>query len=782
MEFLQRELHSKIRYKIILPFLLLTLLVALAGSAVALRLAAGSQQERLTNEVAEVTRITNDSIVRQEQANIDFLQQIVFAPANTEAGIPAVQTALANRNADSLAAALDPYMTVGMRSTRARIDRMIAFDTSGRTLVDFERFPLEASTTYTSNVSLSLPTDPNSFVGRVLQGNADNQGDKYAGILRLPSSIDGPTYYFATVAPVYLNNEPTNPVVGGVIVAMRVHKFLDYLVENSQAQVIIIYDSVGNALFSTRAPEATATDDEALASSETLDDPGGVDDEALNQFDMDPSTLEQLQRGVTDADKSVMSIMGREYQFAFTPLRIRQVSIGYIAAGLSRDTLLGSINDLQQPIMLLTGLFMVGIVGLGAYVARQITTPLEELVATTQDVTAGNLRRRSNVQTKDEIGTLSQSFNTMTGYLFRLYSRVLAESSQRAAIVESIADGVVVCDPAGNIQVLNRTTRELLGLGPKDPIPARFTDLPLMPLPEGTTAFGPEQTPNLQMLGERIVRVSDARVMAGDGTYLGDVYVLQDLTAEVQMDQAKTAFINTISHELKTPVTTLRGTTELLMRGMFGSVEERQAAELEVMLQKLVGMTTLISNVIIIASIDSGSLTLELEPLELQETVEEAVWKLQKSIKEKGLTLTIDIPDDIPEVIADYDHFHTVMQQLVENARTYTDEGGITIRASRAGEFVQIDVCDTGRGIAPEMHEQVFERFVRGSGQGEGVDSQDRGIGLGLAIVQQLVQRLGGKVWVTSTVGQGSVFSFTLRHTDDLGHPEKQDTAIGTAA
>jgi signal transduction histidine kinase/HAMP domain-containing protein len=782
VEFLQRELHSKIRYKIILPFLLLTLLVALAGSAVALRLAAGSQQERLTNEVAEVTRITNDSIVRQEQANIDFLQQIVFAQENPEAQAPAVQEALANNNADGLRRALDPYMKVGMRSTRARIDRIIAFNTNGRSLVDLERYPLDSTTTYTQNTSLQLPTDPTSFVGRVLQGNVDEQGDKYAGILQLPSSIDGPTYYFATVAPVYLNNEPTNPVVGGVIVAMRVNRLLEYLVENSQAQVIIIYDAGGNALFSTRTPEVPATDDDALPIGETPDGPGVVADDALNRFDIDETTLEQLQRGESDAEKSVMSIMGREYQFAFTPMRIRQVSIGYIAAGLSRDTLLGSLNDLQQPIMFLTGIFMIGIVGLGAYVARQITTPLEELVSTTQDVTAGNLRRRSNVQTRDEIGTLSQSFNTMTGYLFRLYSRVLAESSQRAAIVESIADGVVVCDPLGNIQVLNRTTRELLGLGPKDPIPARFSDLPLMPLPEGTTAFGPEQTPNLQMLGERIVRVSDARVMSADGTYLGDVYVLQDLTAEVQMDQAKTAFINTISHELKTPVTTLRGTTELLMRGMFGPVEERQAAELDIMLQKLVGMTTLISNVIIIASIDSGSLTLELEPLELQETVEEAVWKLQKGIKEKGLTLTIDIPDDIPEVIADYDHFHTIMQQLVENARTYTDEGDITIRASRTGEFVQIDVCDTGRGIAPEMHEQIFERFVRGSGQGEGVDSQDRGIGLGLAIVQQLVQRLGGQVWVTSTVGQGSVFSFTLRHADDMGHPEKQDTAIGTAA
>jgi signal transduction histidine kinase len=780
VEFLQRELQSKIRYKIILPFLLLTLLVALAGSAVALRLAAGSQQERLTNEVAEVTRITNDSIVRQEQANIDFLQQIVFAPANSETQAPAVEEALSNNNASGLANALDPYMTVGMRSTRARIDRIIAFNTNGRTLVDLERYPLDSTATYTQNAALQLPTAPTSFVGRVLQGNADDQGDKYAGMLQLPSSVDGPAYYFATVAPVYRDNDPANGVVGGVIVAMRVNRFLDYLVENSQAQVIIIYDPAGNALFSTRLPESPAA--EPLPIGETPDQSGVVDEEVLNQFDMEPATLAQLERGETDAEKSVMTIMERDYQFAFTPLRIRQVSIGYIAAGLSRDTLLGSLNDLQQPIMFLTGVFMIGIVGLGAYVARQITTPLEELVSTTQDVTAGNLRRRSNVQTKDEIGTLSQSFNTMTGYLFRLYSRVLAESSQRAAIVESIADGVVVCDPLGNIQVLNRTTRELLGLGPNDPIPARFSDLPLMPLPEGTHAFGPEQAPNLQMLGERIVRISDARVMAGDGTYLGDVYVLQDLTAEVQMDQAKTAFINTISHELKTPVTTLRGTTELLMRGMFGPVEDRQAAELEVMLQKLVGMTTLISNVIVIASIDSGSLTLELEPLELQETVEEAVWKLQKSIKEKGLTLTIDIPEGIPDVIADYDHFHTIMQQLVENARTYTDEGGITIQASRTGEFVQIDVCDTGRGIMPDMHEQIFERFVRGSGQGEGVDSQDRGIGLGLAIVRHLVHRLDGQVWVTSTVGQGSVFSFTLRHADDMGHPEKQDPAIGTAA
>jgi signal transduction histidine kinase len=414
---------------------------------------------------------------------------------------------------------------------------------------------------------------------------------------------------------------------------------------------------------------------------------------------------------------------------------------------------------------------MLAIIGLGVYIARQITLPLDELVNTAQSVTAGDLRRRSRVRSKNEIGELSRSFNTMTESLLHLYNRVQAERGQLAAIVESIGDGIVVCNRSGHIQMANRAMRRWLGLNDEDALPLKFADLPLLPLPEGERAFSPDHVSNLQVIGERIVRVSDAPIMA-KGQYLGDVYVLQDMTDEVNIDRAKTSFIGTISHELRTPITTLLGTTDLMGRGMFGRMEDRQTSEVKIMHNKLAHMTRLINNVIVIADIDSGSLPFDLE----------ATWKMQKDIKEKGLSLTIDISEDLPTVLADYDHAQTIIRQIVDNARRYTAEGGITIRAERENDFVRIDVIDTGSGIEPDMREQVFERFVRGMGKGQGVDSQERGLGLGLAIVKQLVNRHGGHVWVTNAAGQGSVFSFTLRHTDVMGTPEKQDEAFGTAA
>jgi signal transduction histidine kinase/HAMP domain-containing protein len=780
LHILAREYHSKILYKIILPFLILTILVGFTGSAVAIWLAGSTEDERFNNRVAEVSRRLNDALVDQEIANLDFLNQIVFVPANTITGAPAVSEAIADGSTDELQLALGPYFTIGMRSTRVQLDRLIAFDRTGRILVDMERDSSGEANTYSLNEPGVLPSDPGSFVNLVLNARQDNFGDKFAGLIQF---LPDRNMYFATITPVYEDDQ----VVGGMILAMQVEQLLEMLADRSQAEIVVLYDGEGNALHSTRI-----SDQEQGAEIASVDQPlaAPVEEsqqevENLTALDLERDVVEKLELARNDSEQALIHMLEvnqREYQVAVTPLKIRRVFSGYVAAGLPRQYLTETFADMQYPIMGITGVFVIGIIWVGLYVTRQITRPLDELLATARDVTAGNLRRRSNVRTQDEIGALSRSFNTMTGYLLRLYSRVLAESSQRAAIVESITDGIVVCDPEGNVQVMNRAIRKFLNLHPDAPPPARFSDLPLVPLPREQAAFSPEYATSLYKLGERFVRVSDARVTSSDGKYLGIVYMLQDLTAEVQIDQAKTQFIGTISHELRTPITTLRGTNEMLLRGMFGSLDPQQRTEIERMQQKLIGMTGLINNVIVIAQIDAGSLALELEPLNLNEVIEEATWKIRKPIKEKGLSLIFDIPEDIPPVLADYDHFHTIVHQLVDNAHLYTNEGSITIRAKQHGEYIQIDVCDTGCGIDPSMHEQVFERFVRGSGEGEGIDSQDRGIGLGLAIVKQLVEQHGGRVWLTSAVGQGSVFSFTLRHGNDLGTPEKQDTAFGTAA
>jgi signal transduction histidine kinase len=253
------------------------------------------------------------------------------------------------------------------------------------------------------------------------------------------------------------------------------------------------------------------------------------------------------------------------------------------------------------------------------------------------------------------------------------------------------------------------------------------------------------------------------------------------MTAEVAVDRAKTNFIGTISHELRTPLTVIRGNSDLLMRGLAGPLDDDQKIFVDSIRQHASNMTSLINNVIVIAGLDSGSLATDLEPTELNRPVDEAAWPLQSLIKAKGLSLKIDVPKDLPQVLVDFDQVRMIMHQLLDNARRYTSEGGIVVRATALAEHVLVEVEDTGRGIAPDMHEQVFQRFSRGDGSSEGINSSERGIGLGLPICKQLVDRQGGTIWMKSMPGQGSTFCFTLRYANATP-PENPNALLAAAA
>jgi signal transduction histidine kinase len=727
-----RELRSHLHYKIILPFLLLTLLVALAGSAVSFLLIAGSSQERLNNQLAQVARDVGDKLVQQESDNLLFLREVVFAQANPEANAPAVADALEAHNLAGLQRALDPYFRISTQRSGVRVDRMLVFDTTSKSVLDWER-PRDQSdpSSRVSHNTRDLGTL--WFVPRILGGQRDDQGDKYAGLLDLG---DSDTRYLFTVAPVVRNNQ----VVGGLLIATRLDTLLQDLNAQSQAAIIGLYQAEdGSAFASTKTPVT------GLA--------------ALNiRSDLVPS-IRDLQLAEKQSIFDVMTVNQRSYQFAYAPLRIRGSAVGLISVALASDYVTGPWADAGVPLTALTISLMLAIIGLGIFIARQITRPLQELVSTAQAVTAGDLERRSRVTARDEVGMLSQSFNEMTGHLLDLYRAVRAEASQRAAIVDSITDGVVVCDPAGEVQVLNRTTRALLGLADGQPGPQRFEDIPLQVLGETLPIFGESRTANLFMLGDRIVRVAAAPVVGDDGARLGSVYVLQDLTDEVAMDRAKNNFIATISHELRTPLTVLSGTSELLLRNMVGTLSDEQRALIESMRKHTMTMNALLSNVITIANLESGTLSLDLEPVELSGVLDGVIWPIRAGLAAKGLELVIDLPEDLPEIVADEPQLRIVLYQLLDNARRYTDRGWVAVRATHHSNLVRVDITDTGRGISPDFCEHLFSRFTRGS---EGINSAERGIGLGLAIARELIERQQGAIWLEHTSEQGSTFSLTL--------------------
>lgn len=744
-------LRTRLRYKIITPFLVLTLVVALVGYAVAFYLTARAAQEEFNNNLADMARIANYDMVNQERANLQFLTEVVFAPENIGTGAPSVADGLDRSDTDGIRKALAPYFLSGLKRPMVHLDRLIAFDKYGRTIADFERIPSDSSSTspitstiYVTNTIMDFSTA--WFIPDILDGQQDPQGDKFAGLVQIPSATRGESQqYFATVAPVKQNDT----VVGGIIIAMDINQLLDELLTQSKANIVAIFDVAGKAQIATVQP-----------------------DNGIDAFTIRPDVMPAIRASVqteesTGAVLDIRYINDVKYQFAYTKLRIRSKTIGIL--GVAAMYNVDAWKEARFTLIGLTIALMVGITAVGFFIARQITRPLDELVTTARAVTAGNFERRSTVSSKDEIGVLSLAFNQMTEHLLRLFGQVLAESGQRAAIVESIADGIIVCDTEGVIQIVNRATCTILGVDDKAILPGRLSDIPLSIIPE--KVFG-AQAHDMYRLGNCYIKISDSPVVTVEGKRLGDVYVLQDMTAEVQMDRAKTNFIATISHEMRTPLTSLRGNADMLMHGLAGPLQPDQVPMVETISQQTNNMTRLVNNMFIITGLETGSIFVEAEPISLKRSIEESLWPLRKNIKAKKLSLTTEIPADI-EVEADRIQLRTILQQLVDNARVYTDVGGITVRAIPEKDFVRIDVSDTGCGIESELVDKVFDRFVRGEGSN---DRPDRGIGLGLSIVQQLVEQHGGRVWVQSKPGEGSTFSFTLRRVKEPEQPEDPET------
>jgi signal transduction histidine kinase len=752
-----RHITSHIQYKIILPFVILALLVVISGVAVVVFLITSSAQERFNNQVVQAARNISESIVAQEQNNLLYLREMAFAPENTNVNVPAVSEIMSNGNVEQLNAALTPYFDYAQLRPNLRIDRLIAFDKTQRSVIDWE-YRIDSSGNR-SRIEYA-PRDLSTlwFTNLILQGQSDEVGDKYAGLLSLQDeldavvSADSDNSYMFTVVPVVHNEQ----VVGGLLIGTRLDTLLQGLSATAQMASVTVYEADSGQAFATTAQLA----------------------QGLSELSIQPSLLPRVRDMELAKEQSVLdtvTINGRDYQLSYAPLRIRGALVGVISAGLSRDYVIVPWQEYIPQLLGLTLVLILLISGMGLVISRQITKPVHELVETAHAVTGGDLKRRSTSKSSDEIGVLSYAFNDMTEHLFNSYLKVHAESSQRAAIVESITDGIVVCDPQGNIQLMNRAMRELLGLNETTSEPQHYKDIPIEQIVDSASAFGNIGSGNMYTLRDHIVRVSSAPVAGSDGISIGDVYVFQDLTNEVAIDRAKTNFIATISHELRTPLTVLYGNADLLLRGYLGAINDDQRGLIDTMRKHALSMTSLVNNVITIANLESGDITIDPEEVSLASLIEEISWTYKKQLEAKNLQLKIDIPDILPNIFADVYQLKNVILQLLDNARRYTDSGTITISAEKVDTFVQLNISDTGQGIDEELSQQLFTRFTRGS---EGINSAERGIGLGLSIARQLIELQGGEVWLSHTSDQGSTFSIKV----PCVHEKSIDSAIATAA
>lgn len=352
------------------------------------------------------------------------------------------------------------------------------------------------------------------------------------------------------------------------------------------------------------------------------------------------------------------------------------------------------------------------------------------------------------------------------------------ETSRSQAILEAVADGVLVTDARRQITLFNASAENILGLRRSDVVGHsldHFIGLfgkagqswvqTIRTWSEDPLAYQPGDifAEQIELDDRRVVsvRLSPVRLRSD---FLGTVSIFRDITHEVEVDRLKSEFVATVSHELRTPMTSIKGYVDVMLMGASGQLNEQQKNFLEIVKSNTERLAILVNDLLDVSRIEAGKVTLSLQPLDMAMIADDIIASIKQRMKDENrpMEITKDIPGDLPRVSGDPSRVRQILDNLVENAYQYTPENGqILIRMRKTDMMVQVDVKDSGIGISPEEGERIFERFYRGE---DPLVLATSGTGLGLSIVQTLVDMHQGRIWYESLgiPGQGSTFSFTL--------------------
>jgi two-component system, NtrC family, sensor histidine kinase KinB len=424
------------------------------------------------------------------------------------------------------------------------------------------------------------------------------------------------------------------------------------------------------------------------------------------------------------------------------------------------------------------GTLMASIVALAlsimatVWLTRVLVKPAEQLTETVRRIGKGKLDLKIDVLSDDEIGQLSREFNKMTERLRQFeqmnIEKILSEKRKSEAIVESISDALMVTDRQMRILHLNSVMAELLDVPEAGavglPVGTVVRDERLMSFLRSSGTAGQEPVPPILQFDRQgrmhYFRLKLSRIFDGEGEFYGVVTLLQDVTQFKELDRMKSDFIATLSHEFRTPVTSITMSVDLLGQGILGTLNPKQRELVDSAKEDCERLTKLARELLQLSKLESGRMQLRSEDLNIRAVADFSLRPLLRQFQEKNIHLLNDVPPGLPPITADEQQVSWIITNLVTNALKYTDPGGtVRLTAREEGETLLVVVADTGQGIAEEHLEKIFDKFVQVKHR---ADSTPGSVGLGLAIAKEIVEAYGGRIWVESRVGKGSTFSFTL--------------------
>jgi signal transduction histidine kinase len=413
---------------------------------------------------------------------------------------------------------------------------------------------------------------------------------------------------------------------------------------------------------------------------------------------------------------------------------------------------------------------------------RTILRPLQSMTHAAQGISAGNLDQLVPYQEADELGQLAQSFNTMTRHL-RAYrksqlAQLLRAQKTSQATIDSFLGPVLVLDAEGRVELANPAARRVFGVAPDGQsrgIPWQPPESLRQPLTEalrGDRDYLPDGFGSTVVVDGEQARTYLPHIMTirdPEGTTLGAAVLLQDVTRFRFLDQFKTNLVATVSHELKTPLTSLRLALHLVLEEAVGPLTAKQTELLIDARDNAERLLAIVENLLDLARLEQNPQHLNIRPEAPAELLRAAADAIRPRCEDKGLELTVEAPPGLPDVAGDTRQLLHALGNLLDNAVTCTERGGrITLSAQAESDAVVLTAADTGVGIPPEHQSRVFERFFRVPGQ-----ARDGGTGLGLAIVREIITAHGGSITCQSSPGVGTSFRIVLPlwSSEETGEP-----------
>ena len=434
-----------------------------------------------------------------------------------------------------------------------------------------------------------------------------------------------------------------------------------------------------------------------------------------------------------------------------------------VGARVSATTWLsGDVFQSRAPVAIENALVDEHLAGADALVAAGYSAYLGVPLVGPEGAPAGVLAvyaRRPRAWRAEEIEALQALAGNTSAALANaeLYSRVSLEKERSVAILANIADGIVAVDRDGRVVLWNAAAEQITGVPQEEAIGHTTVQVLQRDLESGDEAPAGQRLVSILRGGEEVwLSLSEAVMRDPLGAVAGRIFAFRDISSDRMVEQVKSDFVAAVSHELRTPLTSIYGFAETLLRQDIPFGEEERRTFLGYIASESGRLTEIVDQLLNVARLDAGDLQVELGRIDVGSVVSEVV----ETVEGDDHRFEIDLPEEPLAAEADPDKVRQVFNILVENALRYSPEGGkVTVGARRNADRVEVRVVDEGMGIPAAEREWIFRKFYRAeSAARDGA----AGTGLGLFIAKELVNAMGGRIWVDSTEGEGSSFAFDL--------------------